>query len=100
MNAPVDYCNGIARVSSMDNFISINGAADVDLYGQISSESSGLRHISGAGGQQDFVMGAYLSKGGKSFICCSATVIDKRILYRKALLKGECLMAAKETNMR
>lgn len=78
LNAPVDYCNDIGRVSSLDNFISINGAVDIDLYGQISSESSGIRHISGAGGQQDFVMGAYLSKGGKSFICCSATVKDKK----------------------
>jgi len=78
LNAPVDYCNDITRVSSLDNFISINGAVDIDLYGQVSSETSGIRHISGAGGQQDFVMGAYLSKGGKSFICCSATVRDKK----------------------
>ena len=78
MNAPVDYCNDIARVSSLDNFISINGAVDIDLYGQVSSESSGIHQISGAGGQQDFVMGAYLSRGGKSFICCSATVKDKK----------------------
>ena len=50
---------------------------DVDLYGQVSSESSGIRHISGAGGQQDFVLGAYLSRGGKSFICLSSTYTDK-----------------------
>ena len=78
MNAPVDYCNDIARVSTLDNFISINGAVDIDLFGQVSSESSGIHHISGAGGQQDFVMGAYLSKGGKSFICCSSTVTNKK----------------------
>ena len=65
-------------MSSLDNFISINGAVDIDLYGQVSSESSGIHQISGAGGQQDFVMGAYLSRGGKSFICCSATVKDKK----------------------
>lgn len=93
MNAPVDYCNDITRVSCLDHFISINGAVDIDLYGQISSESSGIRHISGAGGQQDFVMGAYLSKGGKSFICCSATVRDKktgelRSRIRPTLLEG------------
>jgi acyl-CoA hydrolase len=55
MSAPVDYTNSIATVSSIDNFISINNAVDVDLYGQISSESSGIRQISGAGGQLDFV---------------------------------------------
>lgn len=78
MAAPVDYVNDIARVSQIDNFISINGAVDIDLFGQVSSESSGVRQISGAGGQQDFVMGAYLARGGKSFICCSSTVKDKK----------------------
>ena len=77
MAAPVSYVNDIARVSQIDNFISINGAVDIDLYGQVSSESSGIHHISGAGGQQDFVLGAYLSKGGKSFICCSSTFTTK-----------------------
>ena len=45
--------------------------------GQINAESAGTRHISGAGGQLDFVMGAYLSRGGKSFICCSSTFTSK-----------------------
>ena len=61
----------------MYNFISINYAVDIDLFGQFSSESSGTKHISGAGGQLDFVLGAYLSNGGKSFICLSSTVTDK-----------------------
>ena len=77
MSAPVDYTNSIATISSIDNFISINNAVDVDLYGQISAESSGIRQISGAGGQLDFVLGAYLSKGGKSFICLSSTFKTK-----------------------
>ena len=78
MAAPVDYVNDIARVSQIDNFVSINGAVDIDLFGQVSSESSGIRQISGAGGQQDFVMGAYLARGGQSFICCSSTVTNKK----------------------
>ena len=45
MAAPVGYVNDIARVSQIDNFISINGAVDIDLFGQVSSESSGTRHI-------------------------------------------------------
>lgn len=73
MSAPVDYTNDIRVISSIDNFISINNAVDVDLFGQVNAESSGLKQISGAGGQLDFVLGAYLSKGGKSFICCSST---------------------------
>ena len=73
MSAPVDYTNDLRVISSIDNFISINNAVNVDLYGQVNAESAGTKPISGAGGQLDFVLGAYLSKGGKSFICCSST---------------------------
>ncbi len=78
MSAPVNYTNDVRVISQIDNFMSINNAVDIDLFGQISSESSGVKHISGAGGQLDFVLGAYLSKGGKSFICCSSTFTTKQ----------------------
>lgn len=74
MAAPVDYVNDEEVIASIDQFISINNAVEIDLFGQVASEAAGLRHISGAGGQLDFVLGAYRSKGGKSFICCSSTV--------------------------
>ncbi len=77
MSAPVDYTNDIRSISAIDNFISINNAVDLDLFGQVNAESAGIKHISGAGGQLDFVLGAYLSKGGKSFICCSSTFTTK-----------------------
>lgn len=77
MSAPVDYTNDIRSISALDNFISINNAVDIDLFGQVNAESAGVKHISGAGGQLDFVLGAYLSKGGKSFICCSSTFKTK-----------------------
>ena len=51
---------------------------DVDLFGQINAESAGVRNISGAGGQLDFVLGAYLSRGGKSFICLSSTFMNRK----------------------
>ena len=99
MIAPVSYVNDIARVSQIENFISINGAVDIDLFGQVSSESSGTRHISGAGGQQDFVMGAYLAKGGKSFICCSSAYMDKsgqmKSRIRPTLLEGAIVTATR-----
>ena len=78
MSAPVDYTNDIRSISTLDNFISINNTVDIDLYGQVNAESAGIRNISGAGGQLDFVLGAYLSKGGKSFICCSSTFTNKQ----------------------
>ena len=78
MSAPVSYTNDIKNIAALDNFISINNCVDLDLFGQISSETSGTKHISGAGGQLDFVLGAYMSNGGKSFICCSSTFTDKQ----------------------
>ncbi|MBP3869921.1 MAG: butyryl-CoA:acetate CoA-transferase [Faecalicoccus sp.] len=77
MSAPVDYTNDIRTIAALDNFISINNAVDIDLFGQVSAETSGTKHISGAGGQQDFVLGAYLSRGGKSFICLSSTFTSR-----------------------
>jgi butyryl-CoA:acetate CoA-transferase len=75
--APVDYTNDPYVIGQIDNFISINNAIDMDLFGQVNAESAGTKHISGTGGQLDFAMGAYLSKGGKSIICMSSTVKDK-----------------------
>ena len=77
MGAPVDYTNDVRVIAQLDNFISINNAIEVDMFGQVNAESAGIKHISGTGGQLDFVMGAYLSKGGKSFICMSSTVEGK-----------------------
>ncbi len=76
-SAPADYTNDTAVIASIDNFISINNAVDVDLYGQVNAESAGSRQISGTGGQLDFVLGAYASKGGKSFICLSSIMTDR-----------------------
>ena len=78
MSVPVDYANEIDVISAHDNFISINNAVDIDLFGQVNAESAGIKNISGAGGQLDFVLGAYKSKGGKSFICLSSTFKNKQ----------------------
>ena len=76
-SASVGYVNDVRTVSALDNFMSINNAVNIDLFGQVNAESAGVKHISGAGGQLDFVLGAYLSRGGKSFICCSSTFTDR-----------------------
>ena len=74
---PVDYTNTPHVIMQNDHVISINNTTQVDLQGQAASESDGHRHLSGTGGQLQFVRGAYASKGGKSFICLSSTY-DKR----------------------
>ena len=70
---PVDYTNDPFIIKQNDKAVAINNCVEVDLFGQVSSESSGPRHISGTGGQIDFTYGAYRSKGGKAFICFSST---------------------------
>ncbi|MEA4924735.1 MAG: acetyl-CoA hydrolase/transferase C-terminal domain-containing protein [Syntrophomonadaceae bacterium] len=74
---PVDYTNDPFIICQNDNVVGINNAIEVDLYGQVASESSGTRHISGTGGQLDFITAAYYSKGGKGLICLSSTYTDK-----------------------
>lgn len=75
---PVDYTNHPFIASQIDQLISINSALEIDLTGQVCSESAGTNMISGAGGQLDFVEAAYNSKGGKSFICLPSTYKDKK----------------------
>jgi acyl-CoA hydrolase len=65
---PVNYTNEPYIASRNDQLITINNAIEVDIYGQCCSESHGTRHISGTGGQLDFVLAGWLSKGGKSFV--------------------------------
>jgi acyl-CoA hydrolase len=70
---PVDYTNSPHIIQQNDRVVSINNTTQIDLQGQAASESDGHRHISGTGGQLQFVRGAYASKGGKSFICLAST---------------------------
>ncbi|MGE5421756.1 MAG: acetyl-CoA hydrolase/transferase family protein, partial [Ignavibacteriales bacterium] len=73
----VAYTNDPNIIAKNDKVVGINNAVEVDLYGQVCSESSGTRHISGTGGQFDFIFGAYRSRGGKGLICLSSTFTDK-----------------------
>jgi acyl-CoA hydrolase len=69
----VDYTHAPTIIAQIDNFVSIHACIETDLYGQVAAETVGTRHISGTGGQLDFVEGAYKSKGGQSFICLAST---------------------------
>ena len=83
---PLEYVNRPYVIAQIDNMVSINSCVAVDLYGQVSSESYGVRQISGTGGQLDFLVGASSSKGGKAFICMSSTFKDKKgILHSRVL---------------
>ena len=73
MCCPVDYTNLPHIIMQNDNMVSINNTTQIDLQGQAASESDGHRHLTGTGGQLQFVRGAYASKGGKSFMLLSST---------------------------
>jgi len=73
MMLPVDYVNDPHVIAQHPNFVSVNAAVEVDFFGQVSAESIGTRHLSGSGGQADFVRGALQSHGGKSFIAFPST---------------------------
>lgn len=90
--APVEYVNDVDVISQNDKMISVNSCLQVDLFGQVNSESAGLQHIGGTGGQLDYVMGAFKSKGGKSFLCLPSTRTlkdgTKESLIRPTLPEG------------
>ena len=70
---PVDYTNLPENIMRNDRVVAINNTTQMDLQGQAASESDGHRHLTGTGGQLQFVRGAYASRGGKSFVCLAST---------------------------
>ena len=74
---PVNYTNKPSIAALNDNLVTINNAIEVDIYGQICSESSGFRQITGTGGQLDFILAGYESRGGKSIVCLPSSYKDK-----------------------
>ncbi len=74
---PVNYVNDPRIICLNPKVIAINNAVEVDLFSQICSESAGYRHVSGTGGQLDFIFGAFNSSGGKGIISMTSTYTDK-----------------------
>ncbi len=70
---PTNYTNHPYIIGKNDKMIAINSAVEVDLTGQVCSDSIGTRIYSGFGGQVDFIRGAAQSKGGKPIIALSST---------------------------
>jgi len=83
---PMSYVNDIKNIAKNDNMISINNTLMADLTGQACSETLGFRQYSGTGGQLDFVRGACLSKGGKSFIALPSTFESKEGMKSRIVL--------------
>lgn len=76
---PATYVNDPYIVGKNDNLVSVNSCVQVDLLGQVCSESVGTTQISAVGGQVDFVRGAALSRGGRSIIAMGSTASGGKI---------------------
>lgn len=74
---PVDYTNDPYLISRIDNMVCINNAIEVDLFAQVASEASVGRNISGTGGQLDFILGSFDSKGGRGYVALASTLTKK-----------------------
>ena len=70
---PVDYVNDPRVIAQNEKMVSINSCIEVDLMGQVASETIGLKQFSGTGGQVDYVRGAAWSAGGKSIMAMPST---------------------------
>ena len=68
-----DHTHEVAAIRRIPNFVSINSAVEIDLYGQVNAEFAGGRQISGTGGSVDFMRAAKSSPGGRSIVAMTAT---------------------------
>ena len=64
----IDYVNDTNVIRANPKVVAINSAIEIDITGQVCSDSIGTYQYSGVGGQMDFMRGAALSKGGKPII--------------------------------
>ena len=71
--AGADHTHELGVIRRIDNFVSVNSAVEVDLFGQVNAEVAGGRQISGTGGAVDFMRGARASQGGRSIVAMNAT---------------------------
>jgi len=69
----IDYVNDARVISANPRAVSLNSALEIDLTGQVCSDSLGIYQYSGVGGQMDFMRGAALSEGGKPIIAMAST---------------------------
>ncbi len=92
---PVEYVNDPVVIAQNDNMVCINSCVQVDLMGQVASESVGLRQISGVGGQVDFVRGAAMSKNGRSIMAMPSTVKGKASKIVPVLDEGSAVTTSR-----
>ncbi len=88
MVRPTSYVNNPFVIAQLDNFVSINTCIEMDLTGQVCSESIGPRQFSGTGGSIDFAYGALHSKGGRGILAFTSTAKHGESKIRCTLTPG------------
>jgi len=96
---PVDYVNNPAVIARNERVVSVNATLQIGLDGACNSEHVHGRQYSGAGGQVDFVRGAYMSKGGRSIIACHATAARGTVSRIVPRLSGPVTTARNDTHI-
>ena len=94
----VNYTHDVQVIARLDNFVALNSAVEVDLFGQVNSEMVRGRQISGTGGAVDFMRGAAMSAGGRSIVALEATAGGGRFSRIVAALPAEHAATALRTD--
>ncbi|MCJ7693005.1 MAG: GNAT family N-acetyltransferase, partial [Sedimentisphaerales bacterium] len=76
---PTEYVNDVYTISQHEKMVGINVGLEIDLTGQVCSDSLGYQFYSGIGGQTDFIRGAAKSRGGKAIIAMPSTARKGRV---------------------
>lgn len=85
---PVTYTHDAAILASLERLVAVNTTLEIDLFGQLNSETLNGRQIGGGGGLVDFLRGARASPGGRSIIALAATAKGGSLSKVKPLLQG------------
>jgi len=93
---PVSYTHDVGVIRQIDNFVSINSAVEVDLFGQVSADMLGGQQWTGPGGAVDTMRGAALSSGGRSIVALKSTAAKgKKSRIVAALQRGTAATACR-----
>ncbi len=96
---PVNYTHDVGVIRQLDNFVSINSALEVDLFGQVNAEMLNGRQTSATGGLVDMMRGAALSKGGRSIIALASTAGGSTVSRIVGALSSRNAVTASRTDI-
>ena len=94
-----DHSHEVSVIRQLDDFVSINSAVEIDLYGQVSAEMLDARQLSGTGGALDFMRGARASRDGKSVVALAATARGGELSRIVAQLPAGSAITAPRTDV-